>query len=127
MAFLGSVLRIQNSNSNGFYIASESASNRFYYVEYKDNYNFCTCGDYASNRSDKCKHIFPVDYAIRLNLIQHVEKKLPISQRNTTTKVEEQYKNESIRTLNILEKVEIGAEQYDNIQRQSWELDDYSF
>jgi predicted nucleic acid-binding Zn finger protein len=73
------VLMMRNSKSH-FYVKSES-KDIFYFVEYKTDSQFCTCWDYASNRSDKCKHIFAVEYALRLNLVQQIDKKLPIAQK----------------------------------------------
>jgi hypothetical protein len=76
------VLRYEKNTNTSYYVESES-TNRFYFVEYKDkeDYKFCTCMDFASNRSDKCKHIYAVEYAVRLNLVQATESKLPISQK----------------------------------------------
>ena len=114
-------------NSDVFYVESESLVGKYYYVKFvfESSGNFwCSCPDYASNRSEKCKHLYAVEYAIRLNLVQTIDKKLPISSKKSVT---DQYKNLSIRDLNELEKAEIEAEQYSRTKRQSWELDDYSF
>ena len=73
-----SVFRIQDSK-HSFYVKSES-SNRYYFVEYKPDSSFCTCWDFASNRSDKCKHIYAVEHSLRLGLVQQIEHKLPICQ-----------------------------------------------
>jgi len=120
-----SVFRIQNSK-HGYYVKSES-SDRYYFVSNKTDSQFCTCLDYASHRADKCKHLYAVQYALRLGLVQSIDRKLPISsiKRNPTTT--DQYKNLSIRTLNILEKVEIEADQFKTQRQQSWELDNYDF
>lgn len=116
-------------NTYDYYVESEPVSNRYYFVEYKNDSNFCTCWDYAYNNQDKSKHISVVEYAIHLGLVQSIYNKLLISTRDTNTRtVADQYKNESIRKLNILEKAEIEAEKYNKTQRQQfWELDDYSF
>lgn len=128
---------LSNPDSNGFYVESELILGRFYYVkivfESSEIGSFwCSCHDFASNRSDKCKHVFAVEYASRLGQVQSIDKKLPISQfkkvvspitkmssvtkpkswTDNTKKVEIQYKNESIRTLNEIEKAEIEAEAY---------------
>lgn len=95
---------------------SESSTDRYYFVEFKPNANyFCAFMDFTSNRSDKCNHLYAVENTIRWNMVLQTDKKLPISQtkRNTTT-VADQYKNETIRNLNILEKVEIEAESYND-------------
>jgi predicted nucleic acid-binding Zn finger protein len=138
LALLGSVCGLQNSKFS-FYVKSEF-NDRYYFVEYKQNWNFCTCWDYASNRSDKCKHIFAVEYALRLNLVQQIDHKLPICQfkkvaasmssndvidNKPKSSIADQYKGYSIATLNELEKAEIEAEQYKRVQR--WEDDSYDF
>jgi len=121
---------LSNPDSNGFYVESEMILGKFYYVkivfESSESGSFwCSCPDFASNRSDKCKHVFAVEYAIRLEIVQPIDKKLPISsiKRNPTTN---QYKNLSIRDLNELEKADIEAEAY-RTKRQSWEDDSYDF
>ena len=71
-------------NSDVFYVESESLVGKYYYVKFvfESSGNFwCSCPDYASNRSEKCKHLYAVEYAIRLNLVQQIDKKLPISQK----------------------------------------------
>lgn len=75
-----SVFMIQNSKQE-YYVKSESSKDRYYFVEYKTDSQFCTCWDYASHRSDKCKHIFAVQYALRLGLVQEIDHKLPICQK----------------------------------------------
>lgn len=102
---------------------------KFYYVkivfESSESGSFwCSCPDFTSNRSDKCKHVFAVKYAIHLGLVQQIDKKLPISSKKS---VAEQYKNLSIATLNELEKAEIEAEAYRNQRQHNWEDDEYSF
>jgi len=78
-------------NSDIFYVESESLVGKYYYVKfvYESSGNFwCSCLDYASNRSEgKCKHIFAVQYALRLNLVQKIDHKLPISQVQKNSEV----------------------------------------
>jgi hypothetical protein len=63
-----------------------------------------------------------------LNLVKSIDKKLPISQiKKDSTKVADQYKNESIITLNEIEKAEIEAEAYRTKRQQSWKEDEYSW
>jgi len=137
-ALLGKVLRLENSEHT-FYVKSES-KDIFYFVEYKTDSQFCTCWDYASNRSDKCKHIFAIEYALRLNLVQQIDHKLPISQKTSDgipseslikpKSIADQYKNLSIATLNEIEKAEIEAEKYNSSKTQRvqrWEDDTYDF
>jgi len=135
LALLGSVNSLQNSNT-GYYVASESSKDRYYFVEYKTDSNFCTCWDYASNRSDKCKHLYAVQYAIHLGLVQEIDHKLPISQKTEKfsvfsdkpkSTIAEQYKNLSIATLNEMEKAEIEAEAYRTKRGHKWEDDTYDY
>ena len=69
-----------------FYVGSEYSIYSYYFVEYKNEYNFCTCWDFASNRSDKCKHLYAVEHALRLNLVKKIDKRLPIAQKPTVMK-----------------------------------------
>lgn len=79
-----------------------------------------------------CKHCWACFYAKRLNLVQQIDKKLPICQSKKwemitpiiSKLIVDQYKNESIITLNELEKADIDAEQY---KRQSWTEDAYDY
>ena len=79
-----------------------------------------------------CKHCWACFYAKRLNLVQQIDKKLPICQSKKwemitpiiSKLIADQYKNESIITLNELEKADIEAEQY---KRQSWTEDAYDY
>jgi len=133
LALLRRVFMSTETNRTHFYVASEVIKDRYYFVEYKQNANFCTCWDFASNRSEKCKHIFAVEYAIHLGLVQQIDHKLPISQKaekfsaSKPKSIAEQYKNLSIATLNELEKAEIEAEQYRTQRVQRWEDDSYDF
>lgn len=84
LALLGKVFMIQNSktNMNGYYVESEFASNRYYYVQYKENDDsWCSCPDFSSNKVENCKHLYAVQYALHLGLVQQIGHKLPISQK----------------------------------------------
>lgn len=122
-----------------YYVQSSTVPSRYYYVRFQyepnlhsndnNSSSWCSCMDYYSNRSEKCKHQYAVEYSIRLGTLQDTDNKLPISHNKRdkkTTTIAEQYKDYSIATLNELEKAEIEAEAY-RTKRQSWELDDYSF
>ena len=48
-----------------YYVESESTDNVYYFIKFKsDIVEFCSCKDYESNRAQKCKHIFGVEFAI---------------------------------------------------------------
>lgn len=143
LALLGRVFRSCFDDTPS-YVESETNSDKFYYVKFvfESSENFwCSCPDYASNRSEKCKHIFAVQYAIHLGLVQSIDHKLPLTHKKVVTvsssidddinkpksTIAEQYTNLSIATLNELEKAEIEAEQYRTQRVQRWEDDTYDF
>jgi hypothetical protein len=48
-----------------YYVESESTDNVYYFIKFKsDIVEFCSCKDYESNRAQKCKHIFGVEFVI---------------------------------------------------------------
>jgi predicted nucleic acid-binding Zn finger protein len=62
-------------NTDVFYVESESSDNIYYFVKYKpDVLEFCSCKDYESNRVTRCKHIFGVEFAIRMGTLKDTEK-----------------------------------------------------
>ncbi len=72
MAISQKIYRLQNSET--FYVESESSTSRYYFVRYNPSvFEWCSCKDYESNRSEKCKHLYAVEYGIRFNTIQEVE------------------------------------------------------
>jgi predicted nucleic acid-binding Zn finger protein len=95
-----------------FYEESESFDNRYYFVRFNSSFSgaFCSCKDYESKCSEKCKHQYAVEYEIRFNTIKEVEH-LPEEVRNTkrdSAVVAHKYENEHIRTLNDIEKAKIS-------------------
>jgi len=77
---------IYQVSDNIFYVESETQS-IFYTVKYQSNPSFtlewCTCLDYCSNRSSRCKHIFAVQYALENRLVKK-ESKNPVAAIITT-------------------------------------------
>lgn len=61
----------------GYPVESESRD-RFYFAEYKQDYNFRNYMDYAINRFDKNNNIFTVEYALKLDMVQHKDSNFPI-------------------------------------------------
>lgn len=164
IAISRSVYRL--ARTDVYYVQSSTVPSRYYYVRFQyepnlqnssdnsgyscDNSSWCSCMDYHSNRSEKCKHLYAVEYSIRLGTLQDTDDKLPISQgkknesnnnfsykianiqqdpiNTRSKKVSDIYKDYSIATLNELEKAEIEAEQYSSrTQRQSYDSDIYDF
>ena len=73
IALSRNVYHLQNKPT--YYIESESSDSRYYFVRYNPSVlEWCSCMDYGSNRSDRCKHIFAVEYAIRFNTLQEIDK-----------------------------------------------------
>ena len=77
------VYRIQKSDT--FYVESENSDNIYYFVRFNPSvFEWCSCPD-NSMRSVKCKHIFCIEYALRLETVKHVDK-LPIEVKREVTK-----------------------------------------
>ena len=66
------VYRLEGKNT--FYVESESTDNRYYFVLYNPSiFEWCSCKDFESNRSEKCKHLMTVENAIRFATIKEVD------------------------------------------------------
>jgi len=106
------VYRLQNNKKDTYHVESESCDSRYYFVRYNPSvFEWCSCKDFESNRTERCKHIFAVEFAIRFATVKEVE----------------HFPEESIRTLNDLEKAEIEHEEYNTSRRMTYEDDEYSF
>ena len=116
------------TDKNTYYVESETCDNRYYFVRYNpDVFEWCSCKDFESNRSERCKHTIAIEYAIRFNTIREVDKLPSEVLKITRNLIADTYKNESIATLNELEKAEIEAEEYRTQRVLTYEQDDYSF
>jgi|SoiMethySBSTD1v2_1073268.scaffolds.fasta_scaffold3517792_1 predicted nucleic acid-binding Zn finger protein len=77
-----------------FYVESESTDNVYYFVKFKpDVMEFCSCKDYESNRAQKCKHLYSIEFAIRMGTLKETDKlpedakrKAAVRQSTTVTK-----------------------------------------
>ena len=66
------VFRILNSDI--YYVESESSDNIYYFVKFKpDVFEWCSCMD-NSTRGIKCKHIWGLEFAIRLGTLKDIDK-----------------------------------------------------
>ena len=73
LAITGKIYRLQNTD-DVFYVPSESRSdNTYYFVKYNLSDSYCSCPD-SSIRQMKCKHIWSIEYAIRLATVKDIEK-----------------------------------------------------
>jgi predicted nucleic acid-binding Zn finger protein len=63
------------SNRSTYYVESETTDNRYYFVRFEpSSFEWCSCMDYGSNRSEKCKHLYAVEYGIRMGTMKEVDK-----------------------------------------------------
>jgi len=64
-------------NSDIFYVESESVDNLYYFVKFKpDVFELCSCPD-SWTRHVKCKHLFAIEFAIRMGTLKDIDK-LPV-------------------------------------------------
>ena len=57
-----------------FYVKSESTDNVYYFVKFKpDVIEWCSCMD-NSRRGLKCKHIWSIEFAIRLGTLRDTDR-----------------------------------------------------
>jgi predicted nucleic acid-binding Zn finger protein len=83
LAISRNVFRIEKTDS--FYCQSECQNNIYYFIRYAPEILvWCSCPD-SSMRQMKCKHIFAIEYAIRLATIKDVDR-LPIEVKREVTK-----------------------------------------
>jgi predicted nucleic acid-binding Zn finger protein len=69
------VYRIQGTDV--FYVESESKDGMYYYVMFDTTKEFewCSCKDFERNGyNKKCKHLFGVEFAIKMNTVTDTEK-----------------------------------------------------
>jgi predicted nucleic acid-binding Zn finger protein len=83
LAISRNVFRIEKTDS--FYCQAENNNNVYYFIRYApDKLVWCSCRD-SSMRTMKCKHIFGVEYIIRLATVKDVDK-LPDQVKREVTK-----------------------------------------
>lgn len=84
LAISRNVFRIENTDS--FYCQSENNESLYYFIRFSpDILTWCSCPD-SSMRQMKCKHIFCIEYAIRLATVKHVDKLPTIEVKREVTK-----------------------------------------
>ena len=68
-----------------FYVESKSTDGIYYFVKYEPNVlEWCSCMD-NSTRHKKCKHIFGIEFAIRMGILKDTDKLPADARRDTTT------------------------------------------
>ncbi len=50
-----------------------------------DVFEWCSCKDYESKRSEKCKHLFAIEFAIRMGTLKDIDKLPAEAKRYGTT------------------------------------------
>jgi hypothetical protein len=66
------IYRLQKTDI--FYVESDSGDNSYYFVKFKpDVLEWCSCCD-NSMRGLKCKHIWSIEFAIRLGIIKDTDR-----------------------------------------------------
>src|SRR5215212_5737861 len=69
------------SNSDVYYVESESSDDIYYFVKFKpDVLEWCSCKD-NSTRHLKCKHLFAIEFAIKCGTIKDIDK-IPLADTN---------------------------------------------
>ena len=82
------IYRLQNTDV--YYVESESSDNTYYFVKFKpDVIDWCSCPD-NSMRGMKCKHLFAIEYAIRMGTLKDTDK-LPADARRDIAKDNKSY------------------------------------
>ena len=90
LAISRNIFRIEKTDT--FYCQSENNENIYYFIRYApDKLVWCLCPD-SSMRQMKCKHIFSVEYAIRLATVKNVDKLPdPVKREITKSYTEDDY------------------------------------
>ena len=61
-------------NTDVYYVESETSDNIYYFVKFKpDVFEWCSCLD-NSTRHVKCKHLFEIEFAIRMGILKDIDK-----------------------------------------------------
>ena len=98
LAITGKIYRLQNTD-DVFYVESESSNDTYYLVKYNLSDSWCSCRDNSmrSGQIKKCKHIWSIEYSIRLA------------------------------TVKVVDKLPLGVKQDNNTVAQDWRSDSYDF
>jgi predicted nucleic acid-binding Zn finger protein len=84
LAISRNVFHIENE-TDSYYCQSENKMDVYYCIRYApETLIWCSCPD-SSIRQMKCKHIWSIEYAIRLATVKDVDK-LPIEVKREVTK-----------------------------------------
>jgi hypothetical protein len=69
-------------NTDVFYVESENSNDIFYYTKYNpDVIEYCSCLD-SSTRQIKCKHLWSIEFAIRMGTLKNIDRLPADAKRN---------------------------------------------
>jgi predicted nucleic acid-binding Zn finger protein len=92
LAISRNVYRLQNTDI--FYVESESSNNMYHFVKFKPGvFEWCCCPD-NSRRYVKCKHLFAIEFAIRIGTLKDIDKLPAEVKRYGATTVPKSYKED---------------------------------
>ena len=79
-------------NTDVYYVESESSDNTYYFVKYKpDVIEFCSCKDYESNRVTRCKHIWSIEFSIRMGTLKDTDRLPAEAKRESKSYRDDEY------------------------------------
>ena len=112
------VYRLQNTDI--FYVESEGSDNIYYFVKFKpDVFEWCSCLDNSTRRRGlKCKHLFAIEFAIRMGTIKDIDR-LPADAKRYPQKHE-------VVTAVLARPAEIPLPSSSG-RTKSWRDDEYDF
>ena len=121
LAITANVFRIEKTDS--FYCQSENNSQIYYFIRYSEKDAWCSCPD-NSVRGKKCKHIYGLEYSMRLATVKHVDK-LPteIPKKVTKSYTEGPTRQES----QPLNDTSSSTKEEENRLPTSWKSDQYGY
>ena len=77
------IYRLQKTDV--FYVESESSDNTYYLVKYQpSDFKWCSCRD-NSTRGLKCKHIWSIEFAIKMGTLKDTDKLLSADAKRDTS------------------------------------------
>jgi len=71
------------TNTDVFYVESESKDGMYYYVMFDTakKFEWCSCKDFE-RRNNMCKHLYAVSFAIKMNTVKDTEKLPPAAKKS---------------------------------------------
>jgi predicted nucleic acid-binding Zn finger protein len=81
------IYRLQNTD-NTYYVESETRDDQYYFCKFKPEVlelsrGYCSCKDNSTRRGLKCKHLWGIEFAIKLGTIKEIDNPLTNVKRDT--------------------------------------------